>query len=209
VAGVHRAEVLPNFHPDTPTEPAAGVVSVLVFPAEDLRDPGAPMPDVDLLRHVAQYLNPRRLLTTELYVVPPTYRRMSVSVGVLVRSGHQVDAVRRWVELILRQYLAPVPPFGPEGGGWPLGRPVRRSELEAVAAQVQGVESVERLVLAPADGPPGGDRARFDLRPWEVPELVAVTVVRGDQPPDPVLGQQPAPPGPDDAVLVPLPPDTC
>ena len=32
------------------------------------------------------------------------------------------EAVRRWVELILRRYLAPLPPYGPEGLGWPLGR---------------------------------------------------------------------------------------
>ncbi len=43
--------------------------------------------------------------------------RSPVSVGLAVRDGYQVDAVRRWVEPILRQYLAPLPPCGPDGDG--------------------------------------------------------------------------------------------
>ncbi len=122
------------------------MVSVVVFPDEDLRNPDAPLPDLGLLRRVARYLDARRLVTTELYVIPPEYVRVSLSVGLQVRDGYQVDAVRRWVELILRQYLAPLPPFGPDGGGWPLGRAVRRAELEAVAVQVDGVEYLEGLL---------------------------------------------------------------
>ncbi|MCJ0874250.1 putative baseplate assembly protein [Streptomyces sp. AP-93] len=219
VPGVRRAETLPLLHPDTPTQPAAGVVSVLVFPVEDLRDPGAPLPDLALLRRVAAHLNPRRLVTTELYVIPPTYADIAVSVGVRAREGYQPDAVRRWVELILRQYLAPLPPYGPDGAGWPLGRAVRRAELEAVAAQVEGLEYIEdELLLARRSGPGGGSGAGgaggwtplplVPLRPWEVPRLAEITVVTGN--PLPVgtgYGSPPPPPG--DPVIVPLPPEVC
>ena len=74
VTGVTRAETLPLLHPDTPSVDAAGVVSVVVFPTEDLATPDAPMPDLGLLRRVARYLDLRRLVTTELYVIPPTYQ---------------------------------------------------------------------------------------------------------------------------------------
>src|SRR5262249_49618977 len=162
----------------TPSQPAAGVVSVVIFPAEDLRNPGAPEPDLALLRRVAVYLNPRRLVTSELYVIPPTYRKIAVSVGVHVRRGYQVDAVRRWVELILRQYLAPLPEYGPDGAGWPLGQAVRRAELEAVAVQVDGVEFLEdELKLARLDASGGWvtEQQRVELLSWEVPELAAIT----------------------------------
>ena len=208
VAGVARAEALPLLHPDTPSQPAAGVVSVLVFPAEDLRNPSAPLPDLSLLRRVAAHLDARRLVTAELYVIPPTYRRVAVSVGVQVREGYQVDAVRRWVEQILRQYLAPLPPHGPSGSGWPLGRAVRRAELEAVCAQVEGVEYVEDdLQLGvPADAGGWTTGPLVELDRWEVPQLVAITVVEG--PPLPVgTGYEPG--SPDDPALVPLPPDVC
>ena len=165
VTGVGRAETLPLLHPDTPTADAARGGQRRGLPARTSPRPGAPLPDLGLLRRVARYLDARRLVTTELYVIPPTYREIAVSVGLAVRDGYQVDAVRRWVELILRQYLAPLPPYGPDGAGWPLGRTVRRAELEAVAVQVEGVDSVDgdlqlarlarRRVAAGADGRPG------------------------------------------------------
>lgn len=210
IPGVARAETLPLFHPDTPAQPAAGVVSVVVFPTDDVRDPGAPLPDRALLRRVARYLDKRRLLTTELYVLPPEYRKVSVAVGVAVTDGHQVDAVRRWVELIIRQFLAPVPPYGPNGGGWPLGRVVRGAELEAVAVQVEGVEFLEGLALAEESGDrehPWRTVAQVVLRPWEVVELEDITVVAGP-PLEPGAGYRP-PPGPGDVVQVPLPREVC
>ncbi|MEV7888946.1 putative baseplate assembly protein [Streptomyces sp. NPDC002817] len=208
--GVARAETLPLFHPDTPAQPAAGVVSVVVFPTDDVRDPGAPLPDRALLRRVARYLDERRLLTTELYVLPPEYRKVSVAVGLAVTDGHQVDAVRRWVELIIRQFLAPVPPYGPNGGGWPLGRVVRGAELEAVAVQVEGVDYLQGLSLAEESGDrdhPWRTVTQVVLRPWEVAELADITVVAGP-PLEPGAGYRP-PPGPGDVVQVPLPREVC
>lgn len=182
-AGVGRAECLPLFHPPTKKRDAAGVVSVVVWPREDPKHPNAPLPDRTLLREVCEYLDARRLVTTELYVIPPTYRKVAVAVGLAAKKGYGIEAVRRWVELVLRQYLAPLPPYGPEGRGWPLGRRVYGPELEAAALQVEGVEFLEGLDVAawnestktwvPFVGKP------VPLAPWEVPELVEITVVEG------------------------------
>lgn len=206
VTGVARAETLPLLHPDTPLVQAAGVVSVVIFPDEDRRNPNAPSPDLGLLRRVANYLDQRRLVTTELYVIPPTYRQLSVSVGVQVREGYQVDAVRRWVELILRQYLAPLPPLGPDGYGWPLGRAVRRAELEAVAVQVEGVEFLQGLRLAVPSSTGPVDETLVTLQRWEAPELIDITVVGGGEPLPPGTPYAPPPPP---KIPIPLPPDVC
>jgi predicted phage baseplate assembly protein len=209
VAGVGRAETLLLFHPDVPHVPAAGVVSVIVFPDEDVRNPAAPMPDRPLLRDVCAYLDRRRLLTAELYVLPPTYRAIAVAVGVKVRDGYPVDGVRRWVERILRQYLAPVPPLGPEGAGWPLGRSVRRQELEAVTVQVEGVEYLEGLALAERTASGSwSDASLVELGRWEVPELVEITVVEGS-PLEPGEAPAPSPEIPEGTVLAPLAEDVC
>ncbi|TCN32787.1 putative phage baseplate assembly protein [Kribbella orskensis] len=209
VTGVHRAETLPFLHPDNPTDNAAGVVSVVVFPDQDLRNPGAPLPDRSLLRRVARHLDQRRLVTTELYVLPPEYRRIAVAAGVVVRAGYQVDAVRRWVELILRQFLAPVPPYGPDGTGWPLGRIVRAAELEAVAVQVEGVDYLAGLQLATVDGDVLTKVPLVQLRRWQVPEVTEVTVVEGT-PLDAGQDYQPLPPStPAGTVQVPLPRVVC
>lgn len=179
-ADVIRAECLPRFHPPTRNREAAGIVSVVVFPREDRRHPRAPMPDRTMLRTVCAWLDSRRLVTTELYVIPPTYRRVAVAVGVRAKPGYGIEAVRRWVELVIRQYLAPVPPYGPSGEGWPLGRRVHGPELEAAALQVEGVEYLEGLEVAGwAEAQRRWIPGTVELEVYEVPELVEMTVVEG------------------------------
>jgi hypothetical protein len=179
-AGVGRSEVLPRFHPPTRQLEAAGVVTVVIWPREDRRAPNAPMPDRTLISQVCEWLDSRRLVTTELYVVPPVYRKVAVAVGVKVKPGYGIEAVRNWVELVVRQYLAPLPPYGPEGGGWPLGRRVHAPELEAAALQVEGVEYLEGLTVA-GMAPEGGIwvPGTVTLELDEVPELAEITVVEG------------------------------
>jgi hypothetical protein len=208
-ADVGRAECLPLFDPHTKQPDAAGVVSVVVWPREDRQHPSAPLPDRTLLQAVCRWLDARRLVTTELYVIPPTYRKVAASVSVGVKAGYGASAVRRWVELVLRQYLAPLPPYGPEGGGWPLGREVYGPELEAAVLQVEGVQFVRGLRVAglSADGTTyventsGDARGRVALDAWEVPELAELVVVDAGDAPAP--GTQPPAPAP--PLLVPVP----
>lgn len=85
--------------------------------------------------------------------------------------------MRDWVELVLRQYLAPLPPFGPEGQGWPLGRRVFARELEGVAMQVDGVEYVAACRIAGWEETAFIEAETVLLNGWEVPEVAAVTIV--------------------------------
>jgi len=201
-ADVGRAECVPLFHPHTGLYPAAGVVTVVVWPREDAAHPNAPMPDRTLLRQVCCWLDARRLVTTELHVVPPTYRKVAVSVGLQVKPGYGVEAVRRWVELVIRQYLAPLPPYGPEGQGWSLGHRVHGPELEAAALQVEGVLFLEGLrVSGLADDGVTWTEGTVVLDRVEVPELTTITVVHGAPLVPGVEIAPPVPPG----VLVPIP----
>lgn len=200
---VGRAECLPRFHPPSKDTAAAGVVSVVIWPDGDPQHPNAPLPDALLLRAVCEWLDTRRLVTTELYVIPPTYRQIAVSVALKVKDGYGIEAVRRWVELVLRQYLAPLPPYGPSGQGWPLGRRVYGPELEAAALQVEGVEYLEGLEVGGWDAAAAAWAAgTVELKRWEVPELAAITVVGGL--PLPKLGEGVTPAGPD-GVPLPIP----
>jgi predicted phage baseplate assembly protein len=198
-----RAECLPLFYPKAPDLIAAGVVSVVVWPREDPKHPSAPMPDRPTLDRVCRWLDARRLVTTELYVIPPTYRQIAVAVGIETKQGYGVDAVRGWVELVIRQYLAPLPPFGPTGEGWPLGGPVYGRELEAAALQVEGVRFLVGLTLAWRT--PGGSWTTVDrdkpveLARYEVPELAEISVAEAAVP---VIGQTPVPP---ELIPVPVP----
>ena len=143
-------------------------------------------------------------------MIPPTYVKVAVAVGIQTKPGYGVDAVRRWVELVIRQYLAPLPPYGPDGNGWPLGRRVYGPELEAAALQVEGVEYLEGLTIAGTDD--GGvtwttvSPNAIELERYEVVELAEITVVQG---PPLVPGQVPAPPAPSIPVPVPVPREEC
>ncbi|HEX3145207.1 MAG TPA: putative baseplate assembly protein, partial [Pyrinomonadaceae bacterium] len=181
-ADVGRAECLPRFHPQfrspSPPPEKAGVVSVVIWPREDSRSPNAPVPDRAMLRAVCEWLDLRRLVTTELYVIPPTYRRIAVVVGLQAKPGYGIEAVRHWVELVIRQYLSPLPPYGPEGHGWPLGRRVHGPELEAAALQVEGVEFLNELKVAGWNGSQW-TQGTVNLEKYEVPELAEIAVVEG------------------------------
>jgi len=210
-ANIARAECLPRFHPEAPDEEAAGVVTVVVWPEEDAANPNAPLPNRNQLRQVCQYLDERRLVTTELYVIPPTYRPLAVAVGLQVKPGYGIDAVRHWVELVIRQYLAPLPPYGPGGEGWPLGRMVYGPELEAAALQVEGVEYISELKVVARDGEvrEGDAENRVALHAYEVAELLAISVEDGDVTIDPALDDtlNPTPTG--DPVPIPIIKEVC
>ena len=69
---VRRAKALPLYHPRFPGTKIPGVVTVIVVPDNDQPNP---TPSEATIRLVCAYLNQRRLLTTELYVIPPSYVR--------------------------------------------------------------------------------------------------------------------------------------
>jgi hypothetical protein len=212
-ADVGRAECIPLYDPHTGNTRAAGVVTVVVFPREDKKHPSAPMPDQSTLRSVCAYLDRRRLVTTELDVIPPHYVPIAISIGVHVKPGYGVDAVRSWVELVVRQYLAPLPPYGPEGQGWPLGRQVIAPELAAAALQVEGVEYIEdghvRVARKVGDTYVEGP---VKLSPDQVPQVVAITVTQmkadGDAPLAPGA-EFPSPPLPGKVVPIPTLSEEC
>lgn len=181
---VGRAEVLPLYDPRSEEEESAGVVSVVIWPREDPRHPGAPLPDRALVREVCRWLDRHRLVTTDLWVIPPIYRKIAVSVGLEIRDDAGVAAVRRWAEVAIRQFLAPLPPYGPDGGGWPLGRRVHGPELEAAVLQVEGVSFlVDRIRLAVWDDESQQwtevTTGTIQLDITEVPEVWEVSVVEG------------------------------
>jgi hypothetical protein len=122
-------------------------------------------------------------VTTELYITPPTYVRLSVSVSVEAEADVGEDTLRRQVELALRQLLAPLPPFGPEGAGWPFGRDVGERDLEAAVLRVQGVRLVNGVLISTREVDALGRVAataavqRLPLAAWQLPSLRQIQVV--------------------------------
>ena len=225
---IGRLDVLPAWHPDlAPAAPGSvpGVVTVMAAPSFDALHPAAPRADGPFLDALCAWLEPRRLVTTELVLRGPIYKGLWLSVGIEVSAGHTLAEVADAVKQRLRAYLSPLPPPGsdmstteaplygapvdPALRGWPLGRPVHARALQAEAARVPGVVEVAPVLLAEGSG---AATDGIELNGIELPEVLGISVVGGD-PVDLALlrgdtGSSPVAGGP--ALLpVPIIPETC
>ncbi len=173
-AGIGRVQVLPRFKPQERVDNVPGVVTVIVLPAYDPITPDRPSPDREALRKVCAYLDARRLVTTELYVIPPEYVHVWISVAFEVDTdgGYGTQTVHRWVELAVRQYLAPLPPYGRDGQGWPFGRNVTAPDVEAAVLRVEGVALVWSVLVAGDDAT--STTNQVTLLSWQLPVVMGV-----------------------------------
>jgi hypothetical protein len=186
-AAIGRVEVLPLFKPQTRDLNFPGVVSVMIIPEKDRVQAPCPRADRTLLESVYAYLDPRRPIGSEMYVIGTEYVDIGISVAVEVRSGFNLLQVSSQVELALRNYLWPIAPGGAANSGWPLGRMVRSLELEVIVSQVAGVVEVNGLLLFQvlASGEyqavqvDANNRSELALQSWQLPELLQVSVTAG------------------------------
>lgn len=209
-----RVEVLPAYNPELKPNPpgnAAGAVTLMVIPRFDAVQPNAPMPDRFFLDALCRYLDPRRLVTTELFLRGPNYIEIWVSVGIHVLGNVSIAQVREAVKQELLNFLSPLPKGAVNPTGWPLGKPVVDLELVAVASRVQGVLLVSGVKLALGTS---AVQSQIPLTGLDLPLIAGISVVMGD-PLDieQVRGQMG---GPADAtagkkkiVPVPVVPETC
>lgn len=225
---IGRVDVVPASSPEFGSnEPgdAPGAVTLLVLPRHDAQQPDAPRPDRLFLDTLCAWLEPRRLVTTEVFLRGAEYVPLWISVGVDVEGGASIAEVVRGVDAALRGALAVLPAAG-QGGvpealplftpgaaaprGWPLRKEVVALELAAVAARVAGVSAVRDLQLAGlADT---GAQPRVPMRGLQLPRIAGLAVVAGDA--LPVLGLRGEggrgdDGAPDQALPVPLIPEHC
>jgi hypothetical protein len=139
---IARAKALPLTNPNFPGIDVPGAVTVIVVP--DVDSP-APMPSSGLLRTVCAYLDVRRLITTELYVVAPTYVPVAIALDVLAKPDADTAAVRDAVETAITTFLDPRK-GGSDGQGWPFGGAIYFVDLLR-AALVTDVLRVANLAI--------------------------------------------------------------
>jgi predicted phage baseplate assembly protein len=142
-ANVKRAKALPGFHPAFPGLQLPGVVSVVVVPDSDADNP---MPSDGTLRSVCRFLNERRLLTTEVFVMKPQYQHVEVRAEITLLGSADGAEVHDAVVSALVDYFHPLR-GGEEGLGWPFGGTIHYSRVYQRVFSVPGVASVSRLVI--------------------------------------------------------------
>jgi predicted phage baseplate assembly protein len=149
----------------------AGSVRVLVVPScpsvggrIDLADL---VPAPSTLQHVTDRLDEVRLIGARVVVQPPLYLGLTAVARLIARPRVSVERVREDALTALYSFINPIS-GGPDGNGWPFGRPVQTGDVFGVLQKVRGVELVEdvRLFAAnPVTGERGQETRRLDLEP--------------------------------------------
>lgn len=129
---VARVKALPLYHPDFAQVPVPGVVTAVVVPQPsqtatrnaageaDAEARGHLVPQPGLLRQVCTVLDCARLVTTEVYVIPPAYREIVVHAE-LVPDGAVDEALLKQNAVAALDTLFHPLRGGLDGAGWPFG----------------------------------------------------------------------------------------
>lgn len=199
-----RVDVLPLYHPELRAS-TPGVVTLLVVP-DDPRRPEAPEPDHLFLEAICRYLEPRRLITTEVHVRGPQYVPIWVSIGIDVVAGWDIAPVREAVKAAIRRFLSPTA-GGFEEKGWPLGKPVEGSEVLARATRENGIAKVHPVLLF---NDKGVKQPQISITDLQLPYLqrISVSVGAAEELSTFVPGP-PEPPGGKKRVAIPVLPEEC
>ncbi|MFG2147094.1 putative baseplate assembly protein [Streptomyces sp. NPDC048696] len=148
-----------------------GAVRVLVVP-DAVADDGDQLrfeqliPSDQVLAAITASLDERRLIGTRLVVEPPVYQGVTVVARLSAAPG-DTDRVREAALAALFRHLNPLR-GGPDGDGWPFGRPVQYGEVFGVLQRATGNALVEEILLFAADpitGRRGAPVERVDVAP--------------------------------------------
>jgi predicted phage baseplate assembly protein len=137
-ARIKRAKALPLRHPQfepkrpsgaglpATSVPVPGVVTVIVIPEAENLNP-KPMPTEATLANVAGYLRDHSLITTEIYVVAPKYRKVEIEARVIAAPTASSAIVAENLQTRLLNYFHPLR-GGQDGAGWEFGGRIYFSE---------------------------------------------------------------------------------
>jgi predicted phage baseplate assembly protein len=134
---------------------AAGAVRVLIVPSAASEDGRIRfenlLPVEKTLTTIAQALEDVRIVGTRVSIEPPLYRGITVVARLVARPRVNIERLRAQALRSMYTFLSPLPGGGPDGDGWPFGRPVQSGEIFGLLQRVQGVDVVEDVRIFSAD----------------------------------------------------------
>jgi predicted phage baseplate assembly protein len=150
----------------------AGSVRVLVVPAASPAAGGwlrfdQLVPGDETLQAITDRLEEARVIGTRAIVEPPVYRGVTVVAKLRARPRQNPNRLQDEALQALYAYFDPIT-GGPEGTGWPFGRPVNVGEVYSVLQGLRGTEVVEDARLFGADpitGQRGQQTQRLEVEP--------------------------------------------
>ncbi len=162
-----------------------GHITVVVIPrcdgdAEGYCNPDflpALVPSQLLMDDIDALLTERRLISTTVHVVPPSYVPMDVQVWIQMVPNADSEKAKANIYEQIKAYFDPIS-GGAEGKGWAPGRSFHKSELFQILEATIGVDHVEKTLVKSNDVEVTGNAA---LKPWEFISLgnVDINIVTG------------------------------
>jgi predicted phage baseplate assembly protein len=187
---IKRAHAALGFHPGHPCSLVPGAVTVFIVPDAPREKPGedmdedfvesafvaAPTPDPGALDAVRARLERARLVTAEVFVLPPRYVKTSLRVTVESDSPEPIK-LREQITERLQEFLDPLI-GGDDRLGWPFGEPLRPSVLlrEAQRAMDDAGEAVAVAIKLVDNDAPEEDCEEVRIGENDLIELVEVNV---------------------------------
>jgi predicted phage baseplate assembly protein len=123
------------------TRQQLGMVSLIIVPRST---ESKPVPSLELLGRVRDYLDRHRSPNADISVVGPDYMRVEVEATLGVSSLEGAREVEVAVSRALARFLHPLT-GGVNGEGWDFGRKPHKSDLYALLEETPGVDHVIAL----------------------------------------------------------------
>lgn len=136
---VARVKAIAGYHTKLtryPEERAMGHVSIVIVPRS--RKP-FPLPSEGLCRTIANHLEPYRLLTTTLHIIPPEYVRITIRAIIVVDP--QYEGQEAIVVRALNEWLKP--DASQSDVAWDFGKPIYKCDLYDYIHTIAGVQYIQ------------------------------------------------------------------
>lgn len=108
------------------------------------------IPQEETLARITEYIDSRRLVGTRVLVEAPTYLGLTVVAKIKARPRAKPQRLQKEALRLLYSYFHPIH-GGPDGDGWPFGRPVQPGDVYSLLQSINGVEYVEDVRLFAAN----------------------------------------------------------
>jgi hypothetical protein len=130
-------------------QPIEAHISLVVLPRHPLTDAAEGM---RLRQDLKRFLDQRRLITTRLHVVEPSFVTITLAATLYLQDSAKPPDVRREAERQIHAFFAPLDSeeFW-QGQGYPFGADIYLSELYQLLDDLPGVDHVEDIELTGVD----------------------------------------------------------
>ena len=148
---VARAKLVANFNPKFHSLKLPGEVTLIVEaqPPPRAAFPNATptTPSQGFLATIKNYVESRRVVTSNVNVIGPEYVKVSVSGNVFLKKRVSESETRESINRALAQFFDPVSGGPVAGQGWPFGRSIFPSEISQQLVKVDGVDYVTKIAI--------------------------------------------------------------